>query len=304
MVFVSNYSYLDEYNQVKENFETETKAPSTIILLHNEKDYHYEIIESILISIERIARQKIQSPIFYLDLEGNDPSFKDYLSSKYSNIKWDRPSFYHYYVEVSFYKEQFAAYRNDPRHFYIAHEISPELEVKNNIYFITPLSKNYISCHVLPFQEIKKEFKTDIPIYIVQGNLDETRRDFSLLVKLLSQSYPFDFRIKLVGRGDMPTSLQKFSDKIIVKNNLNFQEFHAEFLNGYCLFPLVSIDKNPSYYINKLTSSVNYIIGYQLKCIIDYDLQNIYNFDNAYIYHTSSDIQKTFLMSLIDFYKK
>ena len=304
MVFISNYYYLDEYNEMRENFEAHTNEPSTIILLHNEKDYHYEIIESIMIYIEQIVGQRIQSPMFYLDLEGNDPSFKDYLSSKYNNLKWDKPSFYHYYVELSFYKDQISKYRNDSMHFYIGHEISPELEMHSNIYFITPLSKNYISCHFLPFKEEKKKFKTELPIYIVQGNLDETRRDFSLLVKLLSQSYPFDFRIKLIGRGDIPASLQPFSDKIIVKNNLNFQEFHAEFLDGYCLLPLVSKENNPSYYKNKLTSSVNYILGYQLKCIVDYDLQNIYHFNNAYIYHSLVDIQNVFLMSLINFYKK
>ena len=173
----------------------------------------------------------------------------------------------------------------------------------SNIYFITPLSKNYISCHFLPFQQEKGKFKTELPIYIVQGNLDETRRDFSLLATLLSQSYPLDFRIKLIGRGDIPTSLKRFSDKIILKNNLNFQEFHAEFLDGYCVLPLISKEKNPSYYTNKLTSSVNYILGYQLKCIVDYDLQNIYHFNNAYIYQTPSEIQNVFLMSLIDFYK-
>jgi hypothetical protein len=302
MVFISNYYYLDEYNEMRENFEEHTNEPSTIILLHNEKDYHYEIIESIMIYIEQIVGQRIQSPIFYLDLEGNDPSFKDYLSSKYDNLKWDKPSFYHYYVELSFYKDQISKYRNDSMHFYIGHEISPELEIHSNIYFITPLSKNYISCHYLPFY--KEKYNSNIPIYIVQGNLDETRRDFSLLVKLLSQSYPFDFRIKLIGRGDMPASLQPFSDKIIVKNNLNFQEFHTEFLDGYCLLPLVSKENNPSYYKNKLTSSVNYILGYQLKCIVDYDLQNIYHFDNAYIYHSPADIQNVFLMSLINFYKK
>lgn len=304
MVFISNYYYLDEYNQVKEDFETETKESFTIIWLHNEKDYHYEIIESIMMSIEKVIRNRIQNPIFYIDLEGDDPSFKEYLSSKYTNLQWDKPSFYHYYVEISFYKDQFAKYRNDSRHFYIGHEISPELEMYSNIYFITPLSKNYISCHFLPFQQEKERLKTQLPIYIVQGNLDETRRDFSLLVQLLSQSYPLDFRIKLIGRGDMPTSLKRFSDKIILKNNLNFQEFHAEFLDGYCVLPLISKEKNPSYYTNKLTSSVNYILGYQLKCIVDYDLQNIYHFNNAYIYETVSDVPNTFLMSLIDFYKK
>lgn len=304
MVFISNYSYLDEYNQVKEDFETETNESSTIIWLHNEKDYHYEIIESIMMYIEKVIRNRIQNPIFYIDLEGDDPSFKDYLSSKYTNLQWDKPSFYHYYVEISFYKDQLAKYRNDSRHFYIAHEISPELEMYSNIYFITPLSKNYISCHFLPFQQEKGKFKTELPIYIVQGNLDETRRDFSLLATLLSQSYPLDFRIKLIGRGDIPTSLKRFSDKIILKNNLNFQEFHAEFLDGYCVLPLISKEKNPSYYTNKLTSSVNYILGYQLKCIVDYDLQNIYHFNNAYIYQTPSEIQNVFLMSLIDFYKK
>lgn len=87
MVFISNYSYLDEYNQVKEDFETETNESSTIIWLHNEKDYHYEIIESIMMYIEKVIRNRIQNPIFYIDLEGDDPSFKDYLSSKYTNLQ-------------------------------------------------------------------------------------------------------------------------------------------------------------------------------------------------------------------------
>lgn len=304
MVYLSNYYCLDEYYNTVEHFEMETKEPSTIILIHNEKEYHYEIIESILLlSLSDIIRQNTNNPIFYLDLKGDNPSFKDYISSKYENIKWGRPDFYHYYIELSFYKEQLPKIKTDNRHFYIGHEVSEDLEKYKNVYFLSPFSQNRLSCHYLPFRDMKPFYKTDIPIYIVQGNLDEKRRDFSLLTSILSHSYPRDFRIKLIGRGEFPSVLQPFSDKIIFKNNLNFQEYHQEFLDGYCLLPLISRENNIAYYKNKLTSSVNYIISYNLKSIIDSDLQEIYNLNNAYIYRNSNEIQNVFFYSLMEFYK-
>ena len=70
---------------------------------------------------------------------------------------------------------------------------------------------------------------------------------------------------------------------------------HKEFLDAYCILPLISKETQPGYYYNKLTSSINYARGYKLKCIIDEDLQEIYRDIN--------DIESCFINTLENFYK-
>ena len=58
----------------------------------------------------------------------------------------------------------------------------------------------------------------------------------------------------------------------------------------------------PNYYINKLTSSINYVKAYNLNCLIDKDLQNIYNLERAYVYNNDNEFINMFEKSLYDFY--
>ena len=101
----------------------------------------------------------------------------------------------------------------------------------------------------------------------------------------------------------LPENLEKYSHKIILRNNLNFIDYHKEFLDVYCILPLITKKTHPQYYNNKLTSSINYCIGYNLKCIIDKDLQEIYNLNNVEVFNDENDIVHSFRKTLIDFYK-
>ena len=47
--------------------------------------------------------------------------------------------------------------------------------------------------------------------------------------------------------------LHTYSDKLILKRNLNFQDYHREFLDCYGIIPLISNQENACYYKNKLT---------------------------------------------------
>ena len=75
-------------------------------------------------------------------------------------------------------------------------------------------------------------------------------------------------------------------------------------MDCYCILPLILKKSHPTYYHNKLTSSINYARGYKLKCIIDEDLQKIYHLPNATIYHNENDIVQAFNKTLKIFYKQ
>ena len=49
---------------------------------------------------------------------------------------------------------------------------------------------------------------------------------------------------------------------------------------------------------------MNYASGYNLKCLIDKDLQEIYNLKNVEIYNDINDISIGFAKTLNQFYKK
>ena len=148
----------------------------------------------------------------------------------------------------------------------------------------------------LPFKNEKQN--SENPIFIIQGELK--RRNWNLVKKILERKYDTDFKIKIVGKGEIPKVLEDllytYSDKIILKRNLNFQDYHREFLDCYGIIPLISKEENASYYKNKLTSSINYGLAYDLWFLIDKDLQEIYNLKKSKTYTNNiDDIFENFL---------
>lgn len=273
----------------------------SIIYIYNDKYYHYEIIESIIVKYKEIIKKKLIEPKFYLNIKPNN-SFKKYISDKYKNIIFETPKNYDYYISATIYPIDFDKINhNSNNHYYISHEISPELETLSNVYFLTPLAKNFLYADILPFT--KQKIETNFPIYIIQGSIDN-RRHLKLLELILSHKYKHDFKIKIVTKSKkIPKCLEKHKEKIIFKSNLNFIDFHKEFLDCYCILPLISKETHNHYYTTKLTSSINYARGYNLTCLIDKDLQNIYNLNNAIVYNNEKDVVQQFNKTLDNFYK-
>jgi hypothetical protein len=276
-----------------------------LLQIVNYKNCHYEIIETIIVKYHIILNIDKNTPInIYLDILDNK-CFKQYLSNKYPKIQFKYIQNYDYYINCTVYDADFNIldYNKNSVKKYIAHEITCRLIANPNIFYLTPLSKtNYIYADILPYTNNKKT--SDIPIYIIQGNLNQQRRYLNLLKIILHNSYRYKFIIKLIGKGHLPNELKQYKDKIIVKKNLNFIDFHKEFLDAYCILPLISIKTHPHYYQNKLTSTINYARGYNLKCLIDKDLQKIYNLKNVEIYNNINDITSSFTKTLEQFYNK
>ena len=275
------------------------------LLIKNTANFHYEIIESVIVKYYRILNIDKNTPVqIYLQLSKHPcNSFKLYIKNKYPKIIFNQISNFDFYINCTVYNKD---YKNMDKQKsikkYISHEITEQLKSNPNVYFLTPLGKhNLLTVDILPFSNMKKT--NNIPIYIIQGNLNQNRRNLSLLTKILDKNYSKDFIIKLVGRGNLPISLLPYKNKIILKNNLNFQDYHKQFLDAYCILPLVTKQSHQQYYKNKLTSSINYAKAYNLKCLIDKDLQSIYNLNNVAVFNNINDIQNVFEDTLKDFYK-
>jgi hypothetical protein len=314
------------------------------ILLYNPFPYHYEIIESCMVKVNEIFdyeilnnnRNKIN--IKFEIQYHPEPSFEIYLLEKYkdkididitfiaieskflyinlpiNDIKYD----YVLYITTSLYylKELMKKVKNKSR--FICHDFCPDsfndsykdLEYnKKNILFLTPIAKNFKSlvCDILPFVENIK--KNKVPIYVIQGNLDVSRRYFELLKKLLDKcDFELPFKIKLVGRGPLPCILNKveYEKYLICKSDLNFIDYHKEFLDAYCILPLISKEMYPQYYEKRLTSSMNYGKAYKLYFLIDNDLNDIYKEKKAFVYDSKSfeSFYSKFKESLNNFYKQ
>lgn len=274
------------------------------LLIKNNVTYHYEIIESVIQKYNKILNINITTQVdIYLSIYPN-PSFKEYINNKYPEIKFENIKDYDYCINCTIYDNDFNNLDNnkDSVKKYISHIITNRLKANPNVYFLTPLAhSNFIYADILPYSD--KKYKSSIPIYLVQGNLNQGRRYLNLLNKILDQSYKYDFIIKLIGKGNLPKELDKHKNRIILKNNLNFIDYHKEFLDAYCILPLISKKTHAQYYSNKLTSTINYARGYKLKCIIDKELQQIYKLNNVEIYNDINDIVIYFNKTLEQFYK-
>ena len=283
----------------------------TILFIKNNHRWHNEIIESIIVNYNKILN--LDRPISDIEIFlsiCNDPNdfdvfsvqnFKQYIKLNYPYISFSTPEMFDYYISVSVYDRDYNTIeQNSKTKFYISHEITRRLSLLSNVFFLTHLVANYITADLLPYRQYKSI--SAIPIYIVQGNIEHCRRNFNLLKIILDQHYEYDFKIKLIGRGTLPLLLQQYESKIILKNNLNFMDYHKEFLDGYCILPLITKKTHPMYYTHKLTSTMNYASGYKLKCLIDKDLQDIYLLENVEVFNNETDIVDAFKRTLVDFY--
>jgi hypothetical protein len=285
---------------------------SKIIVIDNlDYGFHFEIIESIIekyniiINIEKNSKNKI-----YLE-NIIDKNYILYINKKYPSILINKKiNNYNYKIYSTFYEKNLHNYINQvnnfKKNFFIAHEVSYELKKYKNIFYLTPLcnSKNYIYADVLP--KIIKKIDCKIPVYIIQGNFDNSRRNYNLLLKILNTNYGKEkiYKIKFLGKGKLPLEIEKYKDKIIIKNNLNFLDYHKEFSDCYYIIPLITKKTHANYYNIKLTSSISYAKGYNLKCLIDKDLQDIYKLNNAEVFNNEEDISDIFKKTLDNFYKK
>jgi len=284
-----------------------------IILVINNKAYHYEIIETVIHKYYKILNinKQISPPHIFLEMPENI-EYSTYIKDKYPNVTINEHKFfgYDFLINCSVYGIEYEMVKSNVshNHHYICHDVSADMKKIPNVHFVTPLNNNnYIYCDVLPFCKEPK-IKNDIPTYIIQGELSAYRRDFKLLSKILEGTYEFPFKFIIIGKGPPCPELidlyALYKDKVEIKCDLGFLDYHRMFLSCYCVFPCISEERNSMYYRNKLTSTINYARAYNLPILLDSRMQYIYNCKNAYVYKNDDKLCKYFNKSLEHFYKK
>ena len=305
-LYKKNKGFKTLVEQMKANIPSmSNKINDSALYIYNCCNYHYEIIESIIIGHEKIIGKKIKKIFIttkYSMKRFSRKSFENYITMRYPEIKFGYPKYYSdvYTINITMYpKDKKYIKKNVKNKFYIIHEIHKDFLDYKNVFALTPLFPRYIIPSILPFREYKKI--SNIPKFIIQGGVD--RRDISLLYNILNKSKTKNkFQIKILSRIKPPNDI--LNDKRIIHKKLDkFMDYHDEFTDCYCIIPLISYEKQPHYYSKKCTSSINYAIGYNVKCLMDSRLQSIYKLKKAEVYYNNNNISKKFDQIVNNFYK-
>lgn len=283
------------------------------LLIYSNQSCHFEIIESIIVKYRDIIKFDVKCNIYiFFDFKETVESlvYKQYISIKYKNaIIFKNIEDYDFLINITIYPEHYDELcdKNTKKlptnYFAIAHRVNHVYENDTNVFYLTKLSKhNVFDATILPFSQYR--INMPYPIILIQGNISKKRRDYDLLLNLLDFKTHFDYKIKILGRGEInKKSLDKYSNKLIVNNDLHFIDYHKQFANCYAICPLISKEKQPQYYNETMTSSINYAKGYQLKTFLDEDLQQIYKLPNSVVYNSSNMISQ-FSKLIQEYYNK
>ena len=120
-----------------------------------------------------------------------------------------------------------------------------------------------------PLENIKFNTK----LYLVQGNFEQARRDYSLLNRITEVEG--DYKIMFLSY-QTPDDAIINNPKIVVRTNLDDIEFHETCRNCHFIIPLISPEKTPQYFKDTLTSSVTIGMSYNLIFIAHEKVGELY----------------------------
>jgi hypothetical protein len=272
------------------------------IYIENWHNYHYEVIESCMILIPKKLGLEVNDFNFFLKVY-TDESFNKYITNKYPDnvsLIYTKPTInFDYEIYCTFYpnENQDSEYVFAKNQHVVSHRVLPHIIHNPHIFFLSPLcncDRYFIPTILPPIAKIKTKF----PVFAVQGNITEARRNYKSLIPIFQTYKHRQFIIKFIGRGSMPVYLIPFMDKIVTCLNLNFIEYHEKFNDVYAILPLIDDTFNHSYYTTSLTSSISYGKGYDLRFICSKMLKDIYMLDNAITYSNQDEMVEAFGQAL------
>ena len=296
-----------------------------VYISNNYYPFHCELMPSIIEKFRDIIRDKDVSEVeykIYMTFNVDYPYKEDFvmfIRNKFPYVYLSITEEYDYKIDCTIYPKDKKNLIDDEKHFYISHEVF-DYGIPN-VFYLSPQCKgmsgfenHYIPCDVMAFYK-RKCMNRDIPVYIIQGNMDAARRDYDFLEALLKTNYNHPFVIKIIGDGKLDARFSKYmnSGRLIVKTHLNYCDYHREFLDVYCILPLVSREKQSEYYHTKFVSSIHYGLAFDLHFLLDSELRDIYELrlEKCFVYEAGAcgdnrvkGVVDAFRQSLDSFYSR
>lgn len=275
------------------------------IYIDNNYNFHYEVIESCMTFIPKKLGINLNDIKFFLQIYSNE-NFNQYITKKYQNsievvntkpdINFDYEIYCTFYPNTNPESEHVFA----KNQYVVSHRVLPHITNNPHIFFLTPLCKS--EQYFIPTQlpNILK-IKTKLPIFAIQGNITEDRRNYKSLIPIFQAYKHRQFVVKFIGRGFMPIYLMPYMDKIAMCLNLSFTEYHEQFNDVYAILPLIDDSFKHSYYTTTLTSSISYGKSYNLRFICSKNLKDIYSLDDAISYSSQEEMIEAFGKALDEF---
>lgn len=304
------------------------------ILICNNVDFHYDIIESVIMKYDEILKiKKNNSDILDLfmvsDNNQNSPNLnyaqlKDYLLKTYNINFIDSIDYNSYDYQIHCTASATEAPEtdggirpidmvDDSKYAYIAHDVTNELLRFSNVYFLSKFNRDDIANDRVFTVDTFPKFEyieNSVPSFIILGSFIRSKfdktRDYSILEDMLSIDYKSDFIINIVGSWHEPhfdiwsfINKDKIHDSNINKINIILNA-EWNYFNRLCsgadyIIPLVSKQNQPHCFKTKVTSSIFYGIGYKKTMFVDQDFVDAYSLSgNQYFLYSRKSINTDF----------
>lgn len=271
-------------------------------------NYHFEIVFSFIFEFNRKFKNKIKF-FFHPEFINNEREqilrrLEEINEIRDDQLKIKVPNRYDLRIIITVYQkhdlQRILPLKNTKNTLLIAHLYHPDLDQFNNLIYLTPVvnqknnqTKKFMIPVFFPYPQVQPNFEKPA-IFLIQGNIQSKRRNYRSLIQVfeninikntkIKNINTQDFRIMIVGRGELPDYLQPYKDKIILKANLGDQEYHNCIQDATFIIPLVDNTFQHDYFKKKLTSSISYGLGFGLRFIIFDKLAKLYKLDNQYVY--------------------
>ncbi len=192
--------------------------------------------------------------------------------------------------------------------FYVEHEAKPSVDNgtwNENLITLRKLNyKNASSVVVNPhyFGEFKNNVKNEITNFVVVGKFSASKKDTGLIVntveELVKSGYQ-NFKITVIGKGDLDCVPEEVKKYIDIKGRLSFTDMYDEIEKSD--FMLTAYDDTKEEHLGYITSSTSgcfqLVYGFLKSCVIIRSFAAINGFDegNAVIYENNEDFKNALI---------
>lgn len=206
------------------------------------------------------------------------------------------------YAHATYTPEFVARYVNNSKFLIICHDKNQEMESASNVFWLTPLHRNYFIPNYFPpsfvarrhqkLRQRRRLPRSSVPVFLVLGKATPRKRNIQSLIDVLRHYRYERFTVRIMGKMLPPAfnksmyCKQAWCDKIEYVRLPNPFDFMLNVTDVDAILPLVD---ETNFYTTfqggkKLSSSVMWGLGFDIPLILYRELAYVYNVKNGLIY--------------------